>query len=564
MKQKLGTTLILSLAFSGSHGFVWALDANDHPNLQELKRPEFISPKPDQQFQLPQVVPMAPATPPSGSAVAPVLRSIEFTGNTAISTDELAAIANPWLNKPVGAADLESLRLELTRHYIQRGYLNSGALLPQTGLTADGTLKIQIIEGRLKEIRLAGLNDLDPNYVKSKLQGSADQPLNVDALRENFQLLLDDPLFSKLNAQLVPGDRLGEALLIVDTQRARPYELNFFLNNYRPPSIGEHALGMSGLVRNLTGRGDVLDGSLELATAGHDAYRASVGWRVPLNYSGTGMQLRVEDSDGTVIEDPLSDLGIRSHLTTYDIGFTQTLIERLRHRLTLGVGYAKRTSKTYLDGELFSFIAGEPDGIIHAGTSRFWQEYAYRAEQQVLALRSTFFHTNNNLEVIPGLPPTTQPADSYTFWLGQAQYVRRLTDDGIQFNARLAVQNALKKMLPLDGLSIGGVATVRGFRENQLVRDEGYVANLELDVPALKNVNGHSVNLVPFFDYGRGRNHDETYDTISSAGLAIRWRWSDVSADLSLARRLQEPTWLDSGRQAWQDQRVHFQLSYRM
>lgn len=569
-RAMVGQRILMSglVLLGAGYGFrAEALDLADHPNVQELQRPEFLPAKPIEGFELPAVKLPPPQTAPSGSASgARILQRIEFHGNRAIGDDELTRVAAPWLGKPVGLADLESLRLELTRHYVERGYLNSGALLRTSSLSPEGGVGFEIIEGRLADIHIDGLGDLVPEYLRARLHPDPAAVLNVDRLRETFQLLLDDPLFSRIGAQLAPGQRLGEAVLNLDVQRAQPYQLSAQINNYRPPSIGETALGMAGTLRNLTGRGDVLDGHILKPVEGDRAYRAGLGWRMPLNFSGTWLSAQAEDGDSMVIEEPMRAINIRSHLTTWDLGVHQLLMEQLNHRLAVGINYVSRVSRSTLDGRPFSFVAGEPDGVTRARTWKFWQEYTYRSEQQVFALRSTFAHTGNNLETLQGQAAAGQPASSYSTWLGQFQYVRKLTDDGVQLAARLGVQHAARRLLSMDGMSIGGVATVRGFRENQMIRDKGYVANLELDFPLLQAEagRGHTVNLIPFLDYGKGRNQGDVSEAISSAGVAARWHWQDLTLDLALARRLAHPAEMKFGHGALQDSGAHLQLAYKI
>ncbi|MCX7168848.1 MAG: ShlB/FhaC/HecB family hemolysin secretion/activation protein, partial [Proteobacteria bacterium] len=247
-----------------------------------------------------------------------------FRGNTVFPTGELEAIAAPYLRRNIGMPDLEELRLKLTRHYVDRGYVNSGVL--QAKESSSGVAVFEVIEGRLTAIHLRGLERLDENYVARRLAKDRDGPLSIDVLRERYQLLLDDPLIQRMNARLMPAARLGEAILDIDLVRARPYQLTAFVNNYRPPSIGSEAAGMSGWVRNLTGYGDVLEASLQDSPRDGGSPRASLGWRMPINQQGTQLSLQLEHGRSSVIEEPIQTLDIKSTLDSRDIGLSQNLV----------------------------------------------------------------------------------------------------------------------------------------------------------------------------------------------------------------------------------------------
>ena len=71
-----------------------------------------------------------------------------------------------------------------------------------TGEAIEGTVTYQVVEGRLGEIRVEGLQHLQPEYVQQRLSPCAEPPLNVNCLQEQLQLLSQDPLFAQVRANL--------------------------------------------------------------------------------------------------------------------------------------------------------------------------------------------------------------------------------------------------------------------------------------------------------------------------------------------------------------------------
>ena len=69
----------------------------------------------------------------------------------------VAALAD---GREVSAADLETLRDRLTLAYVQRGYVNSGVVLPDQAID-DGLVTFQAVEGRLSEIIVTAVLDKD-------------------------------------------------------------------------------------------------------------------------------------------------------------------------------------------------------------------------------------------------------------------------------------------------------------------------------------------------------------------------------------------------------------------
>jgi hemolysin activation/secretion protein len=557
--RRLRCGRLAGLALLAAATDVFADDAGDHLNVRPVPVPSHLPSKPQAGFELPPVVPMPIPNGPQAGASVPI-RSIIFEGNTAIATETLAATAAPYLGRRVTAGELADLRNQLTRLYIERGYVNSGAVIGADAYS-NGALTVKIVEGRLQETRLQGMEGLHDAYVADRLATAS--PLNVNALQERFQLLLADPLFARLNARLLPGSEPGKAILDVDVTRAQPYQLSLVANNYLPPSIGSGAVAATGGVRNVTGYGDALDFMLQDGYQAGSGNRYSLAWSLPLNARGTTMAVRIDHGRSSVLEEPMAPLDIKSTIDSREFEVGQVLVEDLKQKLGLGLVHSERKNQTTLLGVPYSFVSGEPNGLSKVRAWRFWQEYVRRSATQVLALRSTFSRgTTNMMPPDPALPAAvTQPDRAYGAWLGQLQYAHRVMDNGAQVVVRAALQETGNRLTPLERMSIGGVNTVRGYRENALVRDTGSIASIEFHYPAPVG-DGHALTLIPFLDHGAGRNIGESRESLRSAGVALNWRYRGFVIDFAKGWRLTDSPSATSGN--LQDRGVHLQVRYNL
>ena len=68
-------------------------------------------------------------TPPQKSSHCIQINSIEFDGNTKISTARIKKIAKPYLNKCLTVDEINGLLNAITNAYIDAGYITSGAYL---------------------------------------------------------------------------------------------------------------------------------------------------------------------------------------------------------------------------------------------------------------------------------------------------------------------------------------------------------------------------------------------------------------------------------------------------
>src|SRR5206468_7133043 len=97
-------------------------------------------------------------------------------------------------------------------------------------------------------------------------------------------------------------------------------------------------------------------------------------------------------------------------------------------------------------------------------------------------------------------------ADGQFFaWLGQVQGVQRLDQWwGLQLLGRMDLQLANDRLFPLEQVPVGGRFSVRGYRENSLIRDDAFLASIESRFPLMSYVTGDPLlQLAQFVDFGR-------------------------------------------------------------
>lgn len=527
----------------------WAVggaESTDLPSATPPQRPAYLTEKPG--FTLPNLA--------SPNTSAPIREKVfieryTFSGNTVFDEKTLQDIAQPFTGHEIRIDELEELRQQITRYYIAHGYINSGARISRDALQ-QGVLHIDIVEGKLDDVIIHGQEHLREGYIKNRLL--IDGPLNVTELQDKFQLLLMDPLISNMKGSLLPSANANSSVLEVDVTRSRPYQMTLFSNNYRPPSIGAEGGGVSSWVRNLTGLGDMLDFTFQ-GSGGSLLY--SGGWRVPVFDQGTQVYFNFTEGDSSVIESTNERLDITSQVHNLEAGMSHPVIESLKRKLTIGTSFALRENDTTLLGRPYSFVPGVEGGHTQATVVRFYQEHIERMEKQVLALRSTFSVGLNALGST--VQNNQKPSSEFFAWLGQGQYAHQVFDNGSQVVLRGNVQLSNQALLPLERMAVGGVNTVRGYRENELVRDEGFNTSVEFHYSILGDINSsHRLTLMPFMDYGSAWNQNESANYLHSTGVGLNWKFSQLNAEFYWAHKINAP----QSRQHTnlQDEGIHFQV----
>ena len=532
-------TLALVLAVGSECKLVLAQDV-ERPSERLPELPDFL-PRASDGLKMPEapggVGEALPDVPKGPTLVA---KDFRFVGNTAIASEELGRLAAPFLGRPLGSEDIEALRVILTRAYVDRGYINSGVLIPDQTIE-DGVVTLQIVEGVLSDIRLRGAGGLDEGYLRERLALGAGPPLNVNELQERFQILLQDPLIRRLNGALGVGQRPGEAVLDVAVERNEPYSLGLTIANDEPPAVGAIGGKANATFRNLTGWGDALMFDFT-RTEGLSGF--TISGSIPISADDTRLYAEGGYRKSQVVEEPINEIDVESKSWNLALGIRHPVYRTPATEVAFDFSFSRRHSQTFLLGQPFSFSQGAINGNTDVGVLRFAQDFTDRQIDQVVALRSTL---NFGSTALGGTEFEGEPDGTYFFWLGQAQYARRFQVDealpAIQMLVRGNIQLASDVLPSLEQFANGGVSSVRGYRENQFVDDHGVNASLELRVPVaevnfdLGGLRAHrsEIILAPFIDWGATWAHDQKPkdgDDIAGAGLGLRWQplpWLQLS-----------------------------------
>ncbi len=497
------------------------------PPTRPTPPPAAPLPPPDQLFQLP--TPVRPDLPtPSEIPGSITVSQFKVVGSTVFSDQELATITATFLNRSISFAELLQAVGAITQLYTDRGYVTSGAFLPadQTFTADNAIITIQVLEGRLEEIRVSGNRRLHPGYIQSRLAVAAGTPLNVNHLLEGLQLLQLNPLLQTISAELATGTTPGKSVLNVTIGEADSFASAIRLDNNRTPSVGDFRRQLQLTESNLLGLGD----ELAIGYTNTDGSNALDGsYTLPLSPYNTTLRLAFNTSSSNVIERPFNVLDITAGSRNYEVSLRQPFIQTPSQDFAVGLTFNHRQSETTLLGFPFALSSGADSlGRTRVSAFRFFQEFTQRSSQDVFALRSQFSLGVGLLDATRNASP---PDGQFFAWRGQGQYVRLLAPDTLLV-LRSDIQLADRALPSLEQFALGGQETIRGYRQDALLSDNGILLTGEARFPVLRvSEVGGILHVVPFLDFGTTWNSSgraaPNPATLVSGGVGLLWRQSD-------------------------------------
>lgn len=497
---------------------------------------------------------------PAFTGTIPV-KGFQVVGSTVFTAKKLKKVLAEFTNKNLSFNELLAAEAKIAKLYEDKGYINSGAVIPAQEI-ADGMVTIQVIEGSIEDIEVRVINgQLNQNYVRSRLAKASGKPLNIDRLQEALQLLQLDPSIENINAELSVGSRRERWILSVRVTAAPALKPQIFADNARNPSVGSFQWG-TRLNYHLLGLGDSI-GFNYSNTDGSNEFQGS--YSLPVNPSDGTISFRYRTIDSDIIEPPFDDLDLESNSRTYELTYRQPIVRRattnFTEELALGLTASRQESDTTLLGEKFPLSPGaDDDGATRISALRFFQEWSKRDRDQVIAARSQFslgvgaFDATIN-EVLP---------DSRFFvWRGQVQYLRQLARDTTLL-LRSDVQLSTTSLLSLEQFGLGGIQSVRGYRQDALLADNGLFASAEVRLPILRwrQVDG-LLSFTPFVDFGTVGNKDRENpddNTLVSVGFGLLWQMGDrLRARVDWGIPLVD---IDRRYRTWQENGVYFSIEF--
>ena len=129
------------------------------------------------------------------------------------------------------------------------------------------------------------------------------------------------------------------------------------------------------------------------------------------------------------------------------------------------------------------------------------------------------------------------------------------------------IQFADRPLVPFEQFSLGGQESIRGYRQDLLLKDNGIFASAEVRVPVVRfSGNNNLLQVAPFVDFGTGWNRggredtdsDSEPNTLVSLGFGVRLQLEDnLSARFDWGIPLVS---VSGDKDSWQENGLYFSI----
>ena len=478
-----------------------------------------------------------------GEAITFELKKIVMDSSAVLTEAELAAITQPYEGKMVQLNDIYAIVEKINVLYASKGYVTCRAFLPPQTIT-DGKVKLLLVEGRTGNTTVSGNNYTKTSFIAKRLHLKENEIANIKQVNKDL-LLFNATNSTQLRIVMKAGEKPGTTDYEITAYEPKRDTWTIFEDNAGSDTSGEYRTGLFFNTKSLSGTCD----PFSVGTVFSEGTRAANAmYTRSLGRSGTKMNLLYSTNAVKVTKGDYKDM-IKGHANSYAIGFTQPLVVNETTRTELSLDYNRQNSKTDF------MVLGNRFNIVDDSVQDFTLGFAMTNYGASHVLYQKHSYVRGYSERTPS--SMLEDSQNFGFYKFNGLY-QKLYAGGQMINLRADAQwSGSEGMVSSRQFYMGGMYSVRGYKENFLGGDSGFTFSAEYSIPVINR----NTNAFTFFDYGHvygNGQSDDQHSILASLGLGIRSTINQYcSASLTLGVPLQRSFVADEVSKT----RLHFIVS---
>lgn len=432
--------------------------------------------------------------------------------------------------------ELRDMVDRLNRLYVEKKIGTAQAVLPPQAVK-DGVVYIRLIEGTLGKVKVSGNRRISEKYILDRIHGTMGELVDVDRLQADLRRYNATNTYP-VKANLVPGDEEGTSDLLLDLQeKENPITSFIYTDNAGQYESGRIRIGAYTEYRGIGGR----DASIAFAPVWtRGILGGSILFDTPVGNKGTRATISYSRNEVDIIRGAFKDFDMDARSNDLALAFTHPLNVTPLTKTDAFFELHKKWSDTQYAG---MELADSDTITMKAGlSSRIYDNHGmwfFLGSVTKYNSDDHFRHKENDGYYYSGYLMRRQN-------VGNDQYL----------TTRLYGQYTNHTSLPsTEQFSLGGMSSVRGYKESTLSGDKGWYGGLEWSFPI--SADHRTWRGLTFIDHGVSYNNFSTATTrqhITGAGLGLEYAKGGWYSKFILGFPLDESDNVTAG----DDARVHF------
>lgn len=467
------------------------------------------------------------------------IKEYRVRGNHRLSRSEVEEAVYPYLGPGRSADDVEQARNSLEKLIQGKGFQTTAVQIP-TQNPANGTVYLDIVENTVGRLRVRDARYSLPSKIKagvpSLAEGSVPNFNQVSSQIVELNQAPDRRVTPSLKAGVIPGT-VDVDLKVDDTL---PLHGSLELNNRYSINTSPLRLDASASYNNLWQLNHTIGGSVQFSPQDPGQVQVYSGYYVARIPGWSAVSFIVQGVKQESNVNTLGDIAVAGRGDVEGLRAVISLPGRtdFYHSLTLGFDHKHFDQDVTIAGKL------TPTPVTYYPFSlNYTASWAPKGSTTTADIGLTFAARELGSDT-PELDTNRFKADGNFFYLrGDLSHQRDLAA-GFQIFGKLQGQVSDQPLVNSEQFAGGGLGTVRGYLEAEVLGDDGVVATVELRSPNVWPARGAPGNEWRFRLFAEGGYYSlldplpqqTAKFELASIGLGTSVHWHDhFNASLDLA-----------------------------
>lgn len=434
------------------------------------------------------------------------VKEIRVTPSKLLSQEEILKAVHFKGAGMMTVQELQDMVDRLNELYKEKNILTAQAVLPPQKIE-EGVVYIRLIEGKYGKVEVTGNHRIAEDTVLHRIQAVHGELVNMDTLQDSLRVYNSTNTY-QLQAELVPGEEEGTSdvhLTLVEPEN--PMTSFLFADNAGQKESGRYRIGAYSEYRGIGGH----DASLAVAPVWTEGtWGGSIMYDTPLGHHGTRTSISYSRNLVDIIDGAFKDFDMKANSNDLAWSLTHPMNITPLSKIDTFLEVHRKWSDTSYSGMA---LADNETRTVKAGVSArsFDDNGLWFAMASVTGYRSDNRIRGDNND-----------GSYYNAYLMRRQ---NLPDDRYLLYRIYGQYTAFSELPSTEQFSLGGMSSVRGFKEGLLSGDKGWYAGWEYGFPISEDHQTWRGSI--FLDHGVSYNNFSAAGTqkdfLTSTGLGIEY-----------------------------------------
>jgi len=463
------------------------------------------------------------------------IRQYRVRGSKTLSAAEVQTAVYPYLGPGRLPTDVDAARAALEKAYHEKGYKAVSVIIPEQRIR-QGIVTLQVEENPVGRLRVRGAQFTSPSAITSQAHSMQEgKPVDFTRLTDEIMAMNQIP-GRTVTPSLKPGVQPGTVDVELEVKDELPAHGSLELNNRYSADTTELRLNGSLSYDNLWQRGHSAGMSFQIAPEDPDDAKVFTGYYMArlqdLPMWSIMMQGTKQDSDVATLGGANSlgrgeIIGLRA-IRTLPAG------TNLYHSISAGFDYKHYDDETKIGSvSLPTPITYYPFSALYTASIQGKAATKDKVDRTDINAGVTWAFRGFGDSAYDYATKRYQATGGFIYFRGDIAKTRDLTN-GFQWFAKLQGQASNEPLINSEQFSAGGLGTVRGYLESEVVGDNALFGTFEFRSPSLlpddwSHGEEDDLRVYAFLDGGVTSIHEalpaqDSGEQLGSVGIGTRGR----------------------------------------